>query len=63
MEQKPLVKSFTFWLGLAVAVLPAVIQFVQAGKFDAASVLSFVLGALIIVRRILADPAGISGLF
>ena len=61
MIEKPAVKSITIWLGVAIAILPGVIEFVQNGRFDAASILAFILGVLVIVNRILSTPAEIRG--
>ena len=60
--EKPLIKSVTFWLGLAVAILPALIEYLNSGKFDTVSALTFALGLAVIVRRYIAEPAAIRGI-
>lgn len=57
ITSKPWYKSVTIALGVAIAILPALIDFMNAGKFSTADVLAFVLGLLVILRRVFGEPA------
>lgn len=57
LKVKPYYRSVTIFLGILVAVAPAALEFWQKGQFDTASIVSFALGIVVIINRLLQTPA------
>ena len=59
-KSKPWYKSVTILLGVLVAILPAVVEFIQQGKFDTAAIISGILGIAVILRRLFGEPTALT---